>query len=332
MKQLKKVLKRVYYGISPRYRHVRRMRRVYEDVLCAAAKAPDAESAKRRAFLEMPTIDEKTALLQEGNLLLLKRLKRICEEEGISFWILGGTLLGAVRHGGFIPWDDDVDVGMLRQETEKLRLALKKWPGLQLEAYCNNRPHNGVPIFSQVLKLTLDDSQSPFWVDILVYDFAGDNTSAPEELWKEITRIREGTQARLISAGAEFSRTYWDEKVTPEDRAVIDRIYRDSMERLPAVKEEAYIYRSIDSFCGAWQRLFPCERMMPFCELSFAGELFPAPKDYEWYLRLQYGDYLTLPNDIGQMHIAFLNQKIQHAEHALEKLKSMNGSESIEGR
>ena len=332
MRQLKKFLKRVYYGINPRYQHVRRMRRIYESALKAAAKGPDAELAKRQAFLSMPTIDDKTALLQEGNLLLLKQLKRICEKEGISFWILGGTLLGAVRHRGFIPWDDDIDVGMLRQEVEKLQLALQKWPGLRLEAYCNNRPYNGVAIFSQVLKLTLEDRESPFWVDVLVYDFAGDSSCCSEELWKEISNIRNEAQDCLILVGEKFTRTYWDEVVVPEDRIIIDQIYRDKMAHLPAVREKTYIYRSIDSFCGVWQQLFPCERMMPFCKLSFAGELFPAPKDYEWYLQLQYGDYLKLPNDIGQMHIAFLDQKIQYAGQALDKLKRMNGSENVGGQ
>ncbi len=54
--------------------------------------------------------------LQLGMLEILKYIDKVCSENNISYWLSSGTCLGAVRHGGFIPWDDDVDIEMLRPD------------------------------------------------------------------------------------------------------------------------------------------------------------------------------------------------------------------------
>lgn len=69
---------------------------------------------------EIKNNDFELQLIQKANNYLLKEFKRICDKNGIKYWLDWGTLLGAVRHGGFIPWDDDVDVSMTRADYEKI--------------------------------------------------------------------------------------------------------------------------------------------------------------------------------------------------------------------
>ena len=338
MTWMKEKIKKVLYEIDPKYRPFRRLRNRYHADLAkmkrSALRGELDERAvsdfKRKAFLEMPRFWGDLALLQEGNFLLLKLLTGVCEKPGIPSWILGGTLLGAVRHKGFIPWDDDIDVGMLREDYRRLRAVLKDIPALRVAEYCNNKDFNGKKLFCQVVKLTLEDEQSPFWVDILLYDYAGPDGGQPDKLWGSISAVRRDTEMKLIAVEKELKKTYWDEVVTDlEDREKINAIYAQGFKSLPDVSAKAYLYRGIDSVCGDWQRLFPCDRMMPFVSLEFEGEFFPAPKDYEWYLELNFGDYLVLPKDMGRMHDAFPRDRMASAGAALARLKDLAAGEKM---
>ena len=68
--------------------------------------------------------------LREAQLLeleLLKKFRDICDAEEMHYYLLGGTAIGAVRHGGFIPWDDDIDVGLLREDYDRFISAAAKY-------------------------------------------------------------------------------------------------------------------------------------------------------------------------------------------------------------
>ena len=84
--------------------------------------------------------------------LLMDELDRVCTELGISYQAYGGTAIGAVRHKGFIPWDDDVDISMFREDYE---IFLEKAPALLRPDFCiqNGRKDNFFPAVNTNLSL-----------------------------------------------------------------------------------------------------------------------------------------------------------------------------------
>ena len=79
------------------------------------------QDAKKRFFRELPKAEGGLRLLQLGCGKLLGEFDALCKDNNIDYWINFGTLIGAIRHKGFIPWDDDTDLGIMRDDLERLQ-------------------------------------------------------------------------------------------------------------------------------------------------------------------------------------------------------------------
>ena len=83
--------------------------------------------------------------LQNTELSMLKDFMELCDAHGFVYFGIGGTGIGALRHQGFIPWDDDIDIAMPRKDFEKfLRLAKKEWQGKYY--ILNNKTNENYPM------------------------------------------------------------------------------------------------------------------------------------------------------------------------------------------
>ena len=125
--------------------------------------------------------------LQDTELSMLKDFMELCDSHGLLYFGIGGTGIGALRHQGFIPWDDDIDIAMPRRDFEKfLRLAKKKWQGKYY--ILNNKTNENYPMMTTRLckcgtvfqENVMRDVDCPFgiFLDLYVMDNIADGKLA----------------------------------------------------------------------------------------------------------------------------------------------------------
>ena len=117
--------------------------------------------------------------LQLIELKILLEIKRVCETNNIKYFLIGGTLLGAVRHNGFIPWDDDIDIGMMRDEYKRFLevFPLSKGDEYTLEttetdsghAYLYGKVRLSGTTFQEERNKNVLENQG-IWVDVFPFD------------------------------------------------------------------------------------------------------------------------------------------------------------------
>ncbi len=258
-----------------------------------------------RKSVEYKLSSEELKKLQRIELEMLLEVDRICRKHNIQYSLDGGTLLGAVRHKGFIPWDDDIDVIMLRKEYAKFRRVCKKeldtarfflqdyksdpyyrwgWAKIRRE----NTEH--VRLGQEFLK-----QKTGIFIDIFVADNVPDRFLLRRLHHFLCFFIRKVLYAPLgvRQAGKRRERAVY---------RILSRIPRDSAfalrNRLAWAcnrKDTELISHYTLEYPKSCRYGLPRRCFEEFIELEFEGYRFQAFKDYEVYLRGHYGDYRKLP-------------------------------------
>lgn len=232
---------------------------------------------------------------QEVNLFLLKNLAEICDKNDLRYWLRGGTLLGATRHGGFIPWDDDADVGLVREDFDKLCELLKtdstfamKWVYISGD-YCRGA------------RFAFKNGVYPY-IDVMIFDFIGGKDTAVNWAdWKNERayfnkRAKEtlpnDTPYCRITDGFEPCGDPLFERLLNEERD----LYKQSHEG-----NDCLIW-GIDQFTPPENRgpfrCYPSDMIFPLKTLRFEGIEFKVPNKWDEKLSLYYGDYMSWPEEI----------------------------------
>lgn len=129
-------------------------------------------------------------------LRILRIINEICRKNNIKYWLIDGTLLGAIRHKGFIPWDDDIDIGILREDEEKFIKIMKK--ELPKELFLQNQETDQeadweyIKIrdkYSSVITNEIHLNHEGIWIDIFIFDKTRKHKIIDRVLRKSPTKI-----------------------------------------------------------------------------------------------------------------------------------------------
>ncbi len=246
--------------------------------------------------------------IQAVEIEMLKEIDRICVENDIKYFLAGGTLLGAVRSGGVIPWDDDLDIGMLRKDYEKFREACKT----QLsEGYSYSGPFNDSGSHYTTEKIRLDatyfstrySSKNVFpdgiFIDILVYD----QTSNIKIFQKLQTLILAIIYDCLIVRWYNVARKNFHYRLTkfllPILRLIPWGVYHhifDFVSKIYMNKKDAkYLIDTVGKKLKDGP--LPKAGLEDTVYVDFNGIKAPIPVDYTGYLNYAYGpNYMEKPN------------------------------------
>lgn len=254
-------------------------------------------------------MEKKYLSLEEYHAVLfdmLKQVDSICHAERLRYFLSGGTLLGAIRHKGFIPWDDDIDLMMPRPDYEIfLKRAEKRLPKRYILAFPDRTKDYSQPwirIFDT--RVAVDDSgmqrtlTRSLFVDIFPIDGLPSNRALSNLCF---TRVRAWD---ILLKCARRKALYPDERLKwlKKPMMALTRVrplpkYAVSLNksaRRCSFERAHYAGVLATTHYGSRERM-PVEVFRGSVQVPFEGGFFPAPIGYDTYLSRLYGDYMQLP-------------------------------------
>ncbi|MCL1902714.1 MAG: LicD family protein [Alphaproteobacteria bacterium] len=242
-------------------------------------------------------------VLQRANLKMLVAFDRLCHDNGIEYFLIGGAIIGKIRHNGFIPWDDDIDVGMMSKDWYKLVDVLKKkFPNPEFDLSYGDH-WNIIKIIHR---------KSGVFIDIFRF----------ERFSRDIDYVHDyGT---LWNAKKKFSRKFWrslivkhrnsiyitanDDKKSAEEKWA--KIF-DSVKKHESEFNKMVLFGGTPSDNGGvihfagnskHHEFFPKNIIFPLQRIEFEGAKLPFPNQIEDYAFLVWGNIWTFPDNVFTQH------------------------------
>lgn len=241
--------------------------------------------------------------------ILLKIMDAVdlfCKENEIDYFMLGGTLLGSVRHKGFIPWDDDIDIGIKRDDYVRFCEYFNKNRADSLRLICLQNNEHYYMASAKVIdtKTSLIENcyqaiEIGVYIDIFPLDYISEKNKSKAE--KLLTRASlKDKLATLKSMTISKNRKWWKNALI-----VLGKVFcLGSMHTIASDFEKRVISVSGDNsdqyvanMYGVWgkKEIAKAEDFSSVVLLAFEGRKYMAPCGYDDYLKGVYGDYMKLP-------------------------------------
>lgn len=246
--------------------------------------------------------ENHTKVLQKIELEMLLEVDRICKKFNIRYFLIAGTLLGAIRHKGFIPWDDDIDIVMPLKDYIRFCKVVEK--ELCNEYFFQNFKTDTIALwFAKIRKNNTTAIQinhknrkhhQGIWIDIFpLIGVKNDEqwlvkiNKKAKQTKKVLTKkigLMEDTEGRIVYKIANKLISYKICKIV--FWKLFKYLFKDP---------EKYTYCYYLWASSKIKARFPTEIFSETCDVEFEGHMFPAPKEWDKYLTIEYGDYMTPP-------------------------------------
>ncbi len=261
-----------------------------------------------RLFCFDNTYDGKLSLLHELLFMLLCEFDRICKKHNIEYFLGGGTLLGAIRHGGMIPWDDDVDVMMKREEYEKfLSVVIKETENTEFFFQSSETDKQYHSVFTKIrlngtrFVTRYSEQFSEMHQGIFIDIFVHDNTSN-KKIGQKLHVFK-----TLFARSAVFHKWAGTPMHFYGKMKLVCKIATQYIKRTDIKKLEEKQYKAITKYKkkktdwfydGTGEHIrhgaFPEKWLRSAVYKNFNGKPFPVPENYEEYLKYSYKSWQSL--------------------------------------
>ena len=275
------------------------------------------EESKLEKYTEITSIEE----LQDIELQILEYVHKVCEKQGYRYYLAYGTLIGAIRHKGFIPWDDDIDIVMPREDYEKLQKYLleNEDENFEVMTYLNNK--NYVYPFMKVIDkrtyLVEEDVRLEQNMGVYIDIFPLDGHEEDKGFRNKMTQLIKKRQLSCYTFKGIINKNSLINTLIryiciylfyfSSTNRYIKKI--DELAKSRKISESKYIDYIVlkDIKSPNIKREWYNESI----NVDFNGKSFKAPKNYHEILTADYGDYMQLPPEEQRVtHHSFKAWKI----------------------